>query len=211
MVKRVLAIAAIGLVVFGVAGTAKADLISKSLFHPGDNLLTLDTATGLEWLNVPLTNNVSYDAVIAGFGGYATSLGFQYATTADIATLFSDAGVVQGNIWGYWNFGNPYYLASANLISLLGITHPFDGLATCTLGFTAGAGGAFDCINNHADSVAFAVWPGFSLGPSDSSVDVGSFLLRPPNQSPVPEPSDLALVGTGLGIIGLIRRKLTAL
>jgi hypothetical protein len=198
------------MVIFGITGTASADLVSRNLNHPGDNLLTLDTATGLEWLNVPLTANVSYDAVSAGFGGYATTLGFRYATTADIATLFSDAGVVQGNIWGYWNFGNPYYLASDHLISLLGVTHPFDGLSVCTMGFTAGAGGAFDCINSHADSIAFAVWPGFPYGPSDSAADVGSFLVRTANQSPVPEPSDLALLGTGLGIIGMFRRKFTS-
>jgi len=59
----------------------------------GDQLLTLDSDTRLEWLNLTVTANHSYLEVLAGFGGFIGSFGFQYATNSQVTTLYRHAGV----------------------------------------------------------------------------------------------------------------------
>jgi len=79
--------------------------------------LTIDTATGLAWLDLTLTTGLSYDDVAAGAGGFIGA-GFSIATTDDVATLFTNAGAT--NLTGD---SLPSQFASAtNLISLLGCT-----------------------------------------------------------------------------------------
>ncbi|HKE10325.1 MAG TPA: hypothetical protein VKE73_02020 [Myxococcota bacterium] len=57
----------------------------------GDQLLVLDTVTGLEWLKLTATAGQSANSVLGGFGGFLAA-GLQYATSAQVQTLFSDAG-----------------------------------------------------------------------------------------------------------------------
>ncbi len=62
----------------------------------GDQLLTLDTDTNLQWLNLTATAGRSYKDVMAGFGGFATTHGFQYADGGQISTLCGHAGITKG-------------------------------------------------------------------------------------------------------------------
>ena len=189
--------------------TAQATLMTEDLSAPGDGLLTLDTSTGLDWLNLTLTKGVSYNDVFSGFNGFTTIFGFSYATVAEVGQLISDAGVVQGNIWGYWDFSNPYYLASYSLANQLGITYPFDGLSTYAIGVTGmtNSQGTHELAvigyNNHADSISFQDVG--STGDSSSNISYGSFLVRDsaPLPSTIPEPSQILLFGAGLaGLLG---------
>jgi len=59
----------------------------------GDQLLTFDSDTGLEWLNLTVTANHSYLEVFGGFGGFIGGFGFQYATNNQVTTLYKHAGV----------------------------------------------------------------------------------------------------------------------
>ncbi len=213
-------------VLFGFAGVASAGLVSESLFAPGDNLLTLDTQTGIEWLNVALTNGQSYNDVEAGI--YTAQLGFSYASGSDLSQLFVDSGVPEGCVvygcnWGYWDFGNPNYVATYNLVNLLGMTwdvsDPNNLLYGATWGQTFGltadsdANGDYDVggvrYNGNADYAAFAHWsygidpyPALTMGPSDTNQYVGSFLIRETNSTP--EPSTMLLMLAGLaGLVGL--------
>lgn len=69
-------------------------LVQKDLVPGrGDQLLTLDTVTGLEWLNLTVTANHSYLDVLAGFGGFIGVFGFRYATSTEIGTLYINAGI----------------------------------------------------------------------------------------------------------------------
>jgi hypothetical protein len=59
----------------------------------GDQLLTFDSDTGLEWLNLTATANMSYLEVLGGAGGFIGSFGFRYGAGGQVATLFKHAGV----------------------------------------------------------------------------------------------------------------------
>lgn len=72
-------------------------LIQKDLVPgSGDQLLTLDTETNLEWLNMTVTANRSANEVLGGFGELTTTHGFRYATGADLGTLYAHAGITKG-------------------------------------------------------------------------------------------------------------------
>ena len=70
----------------------QTDLIPGS----GDQLLTLDTDTNLEWLNLTATAHRSVNEVLGGFGGFVGTHGFRYATGGDLGTLYSHAGITKG-------------------------------------------------------------------------------------------------------------------
>lgn len=76
-----------GLLLGMLTKPASAVLISTDLLTAGDGLLTLDTATGLEWLDLTQTVGQSYNSVFAGFGGYTTTQGFGFANTTQVSQL----------------------------------------------------------------------------------------------------------------------------
>lgn len=83
-------------------------LIQKDLVPgTGDQLLTLDTETNLEWLNLTATANRSTNEILGGFGGFTTTHGFRYATGADLGTLYGHASITKG-------LSEPAFLPSAN-------------------------------------------------------------------------------------------------
>jgi hypothetical protein len=57
------------------------------------NNLTRDTSTGLDWLDTTLSANLSYNQVSSQFGPGGLFEGFRYATLAEIAVFWSNAGI----------------------------------------------------------------------------------------------------------------------
>jgi hypothetical protein len=73
-----------------LAPSARAELVEVDLNAPGDALVTRDTETGLDWLDLGgVTTNLSYDAIQGGAGGWIAS-GWRYATQAEVCALFVD-------------------------------------------------------------------------------------------------------------------------
>src|SRR6185503_20083259 len=68
-------------------GNLSAELLGVDLFAPGDRLVTRDTATGVDWLDLTATLNLSAQDILADIGGWQ-SLGFAHAATMDVRTLF---------------------------------------------------------------------------------------------------------------------------
>lgn len=75
-----------------VPANALGDLVAIDLADPGDGLITLDTRTGLEWLDLTRTAGLSIDAVRIDFGGLPNG---RVATEAEVIGLFESAGVVE--------------------------------------------------------------------------------------------------------------------
>src|SRR5262245_16004882 len=100
------------------AASASASLIALDLFTAGDGLITRDTETGLDWLDLPATVNLSYNDVEADVGGWV-SLGFRHATGSQVCGLFSTYAVAPAPCPGVGPVAGPVI----ELMSFVGITN----------------------------------------------------------------------------------------
>jgi hypothetical protein len=70
----------------GLASPADAALVEVDLDIPGDGLITRDTDSGLDWLDLKVTSGLSYDDVSGGAGGWITD-GWRYAVSGELCEL----------------------------------------------------------------------------------------------------------------------------
>jgi hypothetical protein len=112
--------AVIALVLF--SGCVGASLTVRDLNAPGDGLLTYDPVTGLEWLDLTLTEGKSRESVAAGWGGYTTTMGFQVATREQVHQFATDAGIVLNPDGSPENFE-----PARNFQLLVGVTGTYPG------------------------------------------------------------------------------------
>lgn len=187
-----------------LAPSARAALIQADLLAPGDGLVTRDTTSGMEWLDLTPTIGVTYNAVIAGFGGFTTTHGFSVARQADTVTLFANAGLtpVSGSST------DPGTIAAGTaLVDLLGCT------SSC-----AGSPGAYGFADLDAFSISVGTVPALVVDPGGnvawdadgagivgkavSAPGRGVWLLRP---TAVPLPPAVLLFAPAVAmLIGLI-------
>lgn len=104
--------------VCGVSPCASAGaLIATDWKTPGDARLTWDRLSGLEWLDLSETLNLSYSQVVSELGAGGRFAGFRYATEAEFRTLLTHAGIL-----GY-EFSGAYYEPARALQALLGVSY----------------------------------------------------------------------------------------
>ena len=89
MTKRIAL--ALGVAALLAGGAAHAALVKQDLLTAGDGLITLDTVTHLEWLNLTATQDLSVEQVLGGAGGWVGS-GFEYASFGQVGQMLNDAG-----------------------------------------------------------------------------------------------------------------------
>ncbi len=68
--------------------SAHASLSELDLLVADDGLITRDSETGLDWLDVSATGSISFSGIVAGAGGWA-SLGFRHATATEVCQLLT--------------------------------------------------------------------------------------------------------------------------
>jgi hypothetical protein len=178
------------------AVSANAAPIVKDLWVAGDGLLTVDTKTGYEWLDLSLTMNKSYNQITAGYGGYLAS-GFRYATKDEVADLVVDSGL-QTTYYG--QTASVGYQQAVELMALLGgsiktpISTVLHGIVSDDLG-----GGINRAIylGYYPQMVGqenqYWAQVGDWQARDSSYEDSGSFLVRP-----VPLPGALSYFGSAL-------------
>lgn len=208
-------------------------LKTANLNAPGDKLLTVDTHTGLEFLDPAVTSGLTYNEI--GASSFVTKLGFRFATTSELQEFLSDGGITNSS----GNFNTTDEAAVENLLSnFIGqtitgpITLPPAGggmISDGIYGFTNDPGvpsGQFNVAGLDYQSAALGEAPqdqartilnlisfhGDKLPPNpggngiNGSI-VGGFLVR---SVPVPEPSSIGVMGLGslllLAGVGLRRR-----
>ena len=192
-----------------VSFNADAELISADWKTSGDNLITRDSSSGLDWLNLTESTNLSYNYVSSQFDIGGQFEGWRYAKVTEVVAL--------------WLEFNIDLSASAPTTSL--IIDPNVGIASTFLGNTFEGNSDVYGVEGFTDAEG-SQFASTILGAlvDESSVKteylttirthgtldmtrtfIGSYLVQ---VSPVPIPSAVWLFGSGLlGLIGLARRK----
>lgn len=187
------------------ATTAAATTLSSAdLFAGGDGLLTRDSATFLEWLDLTETTNISRIDILSDVGGWI-SLGFRLATRAEVNTLWADHGfpVIDGS---YQAANDPFY---ASFVALVGETLS-NGSVEGAVGFSAdspGPGGAYIPQILHdlqTDGDGTALIDSGATGEATASGVVGSWLVR---EYTLSAPAALGLFGLSLVGLGIALRR----
>ncbi len=203
---RALVVAACCAPALFITPRADAALVSAGLFAPADGLLTHDTETDLAWLDLTPTAGLSYNQVSADAGGWLT-LGFRYATSAEVLALWTAAGMVSVNSSDDAN------IPAVDLLgSLMGTTPFFPGSPfTATSALIADPGSAgFRLIGRLVNTPTNGHFNAWNSIPADAThVDNGnpvhSYLVADYNDVPAP-PTFLA-VGASLALSPLRRRR----
>jgi hypothetical protein len=182
---------------------AKANLMEATDPRFGLNSLTIDTMTGLAWLDLTASAGLSYQQVLADTQPGGIFSGFRFATAPEVLNLYTSAGIPG---IGYYPLSTPPILT---LISLIGATGTING-EPGLLGLSATAA-SFDsqyapAIYATGVSGIQEYWVngggynsgGTSYGVTTSYPELGSWLV-----SSVPESSDASIyVLAAAGLIG---------
>jgi hypothetical protein len=201
----------------GLWGAARAELVDV----PGTNF-NLDTASGLQWLDLATSQGLSFDAISGGAGGFLQA-GWRFAAAAELNSLFASNLALQttrtpypgGDVTDYYAARQPDPTGSAmHLISVLG------GPTDETPGVLVVARGLWDravpCVNgcsahtwadifvfNDGIGTASAALYGGGVVDSFGARDMGAFLVRG-QPAPIPEPGQGPLLALGLLMLGAV-------
>lgn len=208
--RKYFTLALLGLSILG--GNANANLSSVDYAtNSGDNWLTRDSVTHLDWLDVSLTTFQTFDQVRTGIW---YQRGFRYASKDEVKALFLHAGTPDDG----FNVAVTHPAETLVLAQLLGPTL-VGGSRVTTMGFIGtDYFGNQITLANHPLGVTFSAQLGkvdylgtygeahFTGGqPFSDQADssYGSFLVRT-----VPIPAAAWLLSSGLlGLIGVARRN----
>jgi len=186
----------------------KANLIQADSPRFGQNALTIDSSTGLAWLDLPFSANYSYLQAVAATQPGGVFEGFRHATVQEVLTLYTDAGI-PGT--GTFPESSDATQAILSLISLVGATsfqdgHPQTIGITGTVDFPGGRRAAILDFG-YVDGVPSYLVTGSVLtyGETFSATGVGNWLVY---QVPEPSSSLLVIIGAVL-IFARVRRPLT--
>lgn len=210
-----------------VAPFSDAALVSLDDPQYGAGSITLDTNTNLEWLDISITRNRSYNEISSELNFNGEYFGFRYATKQDVQFLFENAGIPIVNTGfspdqGYSQINT---IPIENLATLLGgltSSHPLYD-STFLQGLTSSPG--ISPQTNHRFTAPFleiCVYPDPScinyvndnettsrtafrayMTPTTSVPTLGSWLIRESQIAYVPLPPSILLFLSGIVSIGL--------
>jgi len=186
-------------------------------------VFTRDPATGLDWLDLTATQNLSFIEVSARFGLGGTFAGYRYATVAEVRTLWQNAGLTNGTYSPEIREGEQYFFAEQypvaaveNLVRLVGFTWDMGNGVTQSLGLTSTpytVGGSYRSyatpqLNIYGPQNVANALVVQGLRDYVAADNYGSWLVRDSaSVTPVPEPQSYATLLAGLGLLGAYLRN----
>lgn len=191
---------------FMIAPSAQAVLYLTGDANFGPNSITVDTSTGLGWLNLTEASDLSYQQVLSDTQAGGMFNGFRFATVAEVLNLYNSAGI-PGT--GYYPLSN---LSIQSLFSLIGTSGIINGQpGALALSGTSSAGGGYFAPAIYVTGGEYLVSDGgfqsegTAYAPTTSYPDLSSWLVKT-----VPEPMDagfLVLAGAVWCGFALLRRR----
>lgn len=186
MLRSLCLAGAVSLLGLAFASPARALLIEHDLIASGDGLLTVDTLTGLEWLDLPVTLNVSLNDALATW----SLEGFRQATRGEGCALVNAYTFYSGGC----NAGTQS--APGNVVadfrSLFGAT----SLEVFTLGTLLEGTLEVSYLEFQGD-VSVVIFDNTNAIPDLPYFFAGHFLVRPSTGGSAPEPAALVLLLLG--------------
>lgn len=195
---------------------ANADMVTQDYQSTGDGLITLDTASQLEWLDVSIFAGMNL-SMLQGANQW-TADGFQLATGQEIFDLFRNAGITYiYDEAGPLDFGESHTLESIGAVADL---YAKLGGGTANFGGNDWIHGIYADDNNNGTSYLARLhlssaqpaaigtngdnWGGTA---QQSNAVVGAFFVRSAQVADVSVASPVLLSLMGLGLMGLSRRR----
>ena len=185
--------------------SVNAAIISADWQTAGDNLITHDTESGLNWLDLTETNTLTYNYVNGQLGTGGQFAGYRYATSDEVVQLWTNFGVdlTSGAPYNSAVY-NPGIAEGSNYLgNIMGGGYPYGvrGMVSDELyGWHYYLGAYTNGVNSYYDIAST-----YQAASGTSYVNVGSYLVQ---TSVVPVPAAVWLFGSGLiGLFGFARRK----
>ena len=204
-----------GLVVLTIPAKGRATLLSLSDLTYGTGAFTLDTQTGLQWLDLSLTLNKSMNDVIAESGTGGSYYGLRYASKDEVWNLFSNAGMTP--VLGTTVNNKARYDAERALLDLMGFTNKSNMFGVTGTGpvntfdvyVAASLYVDVDKKNNQylSSSDIDAYVQSVAITSNSQENYLGSFLVRETPTTPTPEPSTSILFGSIRAAVSFLRGK----
>ena len=182
----------------------------------GVDTITRDTDTGLEWLDLTVTMNRTYQDVSAAFGAGQEFEGWRYASYSEVSSLLDASGGDSNFYESGWSVENNGLFD--NLAPFWGDLHcesegcptgPGDGFTQFMYGEESGGDVALGYLyDRHTDAMTtthdYIDLTLSNIGITESDNIIGSALVR---TSVVPVPPAVWLFGSALlGLAGMARR-----
>lgn len=233
----------LAIAVFALSSVAavRADAVILAADLPdllgADTFLTRDTDSNLDWLDVNLTRDTSFDALTSGaatftsLGGFnpITDFGFRHASLAELSTLLSNAGIPDVDS-GFTALNFAPVNALSTLLSPTGSNGQITEFLKGITSFVAAPGihtyGILQICQSTGPNCSLDISPigAFFSGLAGTSLNniadgmadaaTGHYLVRdtpPPVDPPtaISEPTTIALLCAGLVGLGFARRRRT--
>lgn len=192
-----------------------AAIVSVDWQSAGDNLITRDSVTGLDWLDLTVTQGKSYNNILSQLEPGQLYEGWRYASRAEVLQLWNNMGapIKYGT---YISLSSVEFQNINYAINLLGNT--FESVSsslplgahgiTATSSSRLAQSGYYKYVEGYAYRVScdcMYIYYNSDTTPTSTRITEGSYLVAP---SAVPIPPAIILFGSGLiGLIGIAKRK----